>query len=104
MSVKKSYGIALIRYNKLKKNYEFLMIKKRNSYAFVDFVLGRYNINNKKYIISLFNNMTYEEKLIIISLNFEMIWDRFRLTHIYKEKYNKEIKYGNLFYDKKKIF
>ena len=42
---KYSYGIVLCRMNKNKP--ELLLIKKRNSYYFKDFVLGNYNI--KKY-------------------------------------------------------
>ena len=44
-----SYGIALVKKNKLLNNqnqYEILMIKKRLTYAFIAFVKGVYNKNN----------------------------------------------------------
>lgn len=74
-----SYGIALMRkvsVNSLSAptRYEFLFIKKRTTYAFITFVKGIYNKNNDHDVIKLFNNMSIEEKVCIMSLNFSNIW------------------------------
>ncbi len=73
-----SYGIALMRKsnnNLINSNkYEFLFIKKRTTYAFITFVKGIYNKNNDHDVIKLFNNMSIEEKVCIMSLNFSNIW------------------------------
>jgi len=69
-TVKKSVGIML--YDKTGKN--ILMIQKRHTYAYTDFVLGRYNKTNRRTILSKLNNMTSQEKLIINSLNFDIMW------------------------------
>lgn len=69
-----SYGISLIRKNNSKNRYEFLFIKKRITYAFITFVKGIYHKNIDNDIIHLLNNMTIEEKICIMSLNFSNIW------------------------------
>ena len=55
-----SYGIALIKKNKLlnnNNNYEVLMIKKRLTYAFIAFAKGIYNKHNDTELIKLFSNI-----------------------------------------------
>jgi len=63
--LKKSCGVILC------KGRQFLLIKKRYTYEFSDFVNSKYDT---KYINLLLTNMTREELLIILSLNFEMMW------------------------------
>ena len=68
--IKKSVGVIL--YDKMGKNV--LMVQKRTSYAFTDFIMGRYNKNNRRNILSKFNNMTIHEKILVRSLNFDLMW------------------------------
>jgi ADP-ribose pyrophosphatase YjhB (NUDIX family) len=75
-----SYGIALMRKNNSKERYEFLFIKKRITYAFITFVKGIYHKNIDNDVVHLFNNMTIEEKICIMSLNFSNIWYMSYLT------------------------
>ncbi len=60
-----SYGILAYNENSV------LLIRKRITYAFIEFTNGRYNMEN---IHLLFNNMTSQEKLIILTFNFKFIW------------------------------
>lgn len=71
-----SYGIALMRkVQYLDKNkYEFLFIKKRSTYAFITFVKGIYSKSSDIEVMKLLDNMTVEEKLCILSMNFSNIW------------------------------
>ena len=76
-NIKTSYGIALCRYNISNNNrVEILMIKKRYTYHYFYFVFGYYNKSNNKYLQYLFNNMTFSEKLEILSMKFSNIWYR----------------------------
>lgn len=72
-----SYGIGLCRFNK-DKNYrsEILMVKKRYTYHFFNFVFGYYKKYNNKQLQYLFNNMTFGEKIDILSMNFSNMWYR----------------------------
>lgn len=74
--VKKSYGILCCRYDIDSKQIELLMIKRRCSYYYNDFVMGHYNRNDEARLIALFNNMSAEEKVTISRLNFSQMWYR----------------------------
>ncbi len=69
---KRSYGIALCANHG--STFRVLMIKKRYTYQFFDFVYGKYKKNDDKYIMNLFNNMTYHEKILINRLKFGDMW------------------------------
>lgn len=90
-----SYGIALIKKNKITNNqnqYEVLMIKKRLTYAYIAFVKGVYNKNNENELLRLFNSMTVDEKFCIMSLNFNIMWYKSTLSIPYQNKFiSKEI-------------
>lgn len=68
-----SYGIACCRKSTNGK-YEILMIKKKSTYSFAEFVRGSYNINQKHNIIYLLDNMSIDEKISINSLNYNILW------------------------------
>jgi 8-oxo-dGTP pyrophosphatase MutT (NUDIX family) len=68
-----SYGIACCRVNPL-NIIEILLVKKRYTYAFVAFVFGHYNKKDDKRLTFLFNGMTTQEKIDILSLRFDLIW------------------------------
>lgn len=78
MKIKRSYGIALCRIN---KEFEILLIKKKYTYYFFEFVYGNYKESNEKYLMFLFNNMTYEEKMCILNMKFSDMWYRITLTN-----------------------
>lgn len=86
--IRKSFGIICCRKNN--NLIEMLMVKKSTTYHFCEFVFGRYKKNNEAYIKKLFNNMTYHEKMDILSLDFNIIWYR-----IYKENPVKFFYQGN---------
>ena len=70
--LKKSWGIACCRHNCNK--LELLVVKKRYTYCFVSFVFGQYSKKDDNKIQSLFNGMTLQEKIDILSMNFEILW------------------------------
>jgi 8-oxo-dGTP pyrophosphatase MutT (NUDIX family) len=95
-----SYGIALCRYNKDKNNQnEILMIKKRYTYYYFSFVFGHYKKYNNKHLQYLFDNMTFGEKIDILSMKFSNIWYRLWLTNPeqnYSGNKSDETKFSNL--------
>jgi 8-oxo-dGTP pyrophosphatase MutT (NUDIX family) len=70
----KSYGVSVCRYNVAKEQYEILLVKKRCTYAYVEFILGRYNRNSDNAALLMFNHMTNDEKVTILSLDFGQIY------------------------------
>lgn len=99
-NVKRSYGIIVCR--KHANNWEVLAVKKRNTYAFVEFILKKHNRNEEKQIMYLLNNMTYDEKVDLLSLNFGQIWHRFQLFNP-EEVLNRSMMLSPEDYEKYKI-
>lgn len=67
-----SYGIICykIEDNKIK----YIMIQRKDSLSFMEFIRGKYNINESEYIIKLINCMTYTEKNMIYTKSFDELW------------------------------
>lgn len=82
-----SAGIALCRYSFKKKNIELLFVKKRCTYWYTTFVLGKYNVRGNERLLYMFSRMTPEEKLVILSMNFETIWNHHWQTHNFNPKF-----------------
>lgn len=80
---KVSLGLACCRVNNNSRRNvpEMLLIKKRYTHAFSDFVHGKYEMtNNKKQLCDLFNKMTIDEKILILSLDFSHMWYKIWLS------------------------
>ena len=88
--VKESVGVAICRVNNISKKPELLVVHKRYTYAFADFLHGRYSGNNLNYIKTLFTSMTIEELLDVYSLNFTQMWKRVWLKNKDEEFFNKK--------------
>jgi len=70
-----SYGVACVRKNADTKCYEILMIKKRYTYSFIEFVRGMYDPFKDRDLEYMFEAMTITEKSIIQTRNFVTIWN-----------------------------
>ena len=53
---------------------EFLMIRRRDSFGFVDFIRGKYSLNDEAYIQRIIDEMTMTEKENLMRLTFEQLW------------------------------
>ena len=51
-----SIGVIAIRKNN--NNTEILLIKRKDSLSFVDFMRGKYNLEDKQYLINLFETIS----------------------------------------------
>ncbi len=76
---KRSIGIACCRFNTVKNEIEILLVRKRYTYHFAEFVMGNYVISDDSKILHLINRMNIEEKIDLLSLDFDKIWYRFCL-------------------------
>jgi len=100
-----SIGTIVFKKTKL-DTIEFLMIRRKHSLGFMDFMRGKYSIYNKYYIINLMREMTNEEKNLILENDFSklwtFLWNKNNISNQYKEeqqvseeKFN-ALKYGVL--------
>ncbi len=72
-----SYGIIAIRKKMIESNlsiFEYLLIRRRDSLAYVDFVRGKYTMNDPAYIQTLFDHMTIEERERFLHKSFDDVW------------------------------
>lgn len=68
----RSYGIILVRFI---NNYpEYLMVCRKSTYCYVDFLLGKYNDKNIEYLKFMVKNMTYFERMSITTKTYEQLW------------------------------
>jgi 8-oxo-dGTP pyrophosphatase MutT (NUDIX family) len=86
-----SYGIIAIRYlddlNNLSlyskstninngiDNIQFLLIQRKDSLSFVEFIRGKYNPNDDEYIGRLLRNMTFSEHVLLMTSTFDQLWN-----------------------------
>jgi hypothetical protein len=70
-----SYGIILFRI--FNEELQYLMIRRKNSFGYIDFIKGQYSENNLEYLQKLFDEMSVEEKeLIQLNDDFDILWKR----------------------------
>lgn len=73
MSTKHSYGIMLF-----KEPLQILLVQRRYTYEFFDFVCGRYK--DVEAARALFNGMIPEELILINGLDFDALWNKIWIT------------------------
>ncbi len=86
-----SYGI--ICYKIVDKNIFYIVVKRRNSLAFTEFLRGRYRLPSKDpsaidYISMLLSKMTFSEQKLLLTQDFDKLWDD--LWPHNKDKHKKE--------------
>lgn len=68
-----SYGVVCYRRG-AGGEAEFLIVQRRDSFAYVDFVRGKYDIRNRRYVQRLFRQMTSEERRKVGGMEFDDLW------------------------------
>ena len=62
--------------------YKYLMIRRRHSLGFMDFIRGKYSVSQKEYILNLLYEMTVEERTLICNADFNTLWESIWSHHI----------------------
>lgn len=84
----KSYGLSC--FCKIKDVVKVLLVKKKSTYEYACFCSGNY-VFNKNNLIKLFNKMTVDEKRLILTFDFDMMWNKlwFNSNSFNRLEYNK---------------
>ena len=69
-----SSGIACFKKD-MQGNLEYLLICRKDTLGYVDFIRGKYPLYNVTYIQNLINEMTIEEKNKILTKDFKYLWN-----------------------------
>jgi 8-oxo-dGTP pyrophosphatase MutT (NUDIX family) len=86
-----SYGIIAVRYtddkgitslfsksniaNNGNESIQYLLIQRKDSLSFVEFIRGKYNANDDEYINRLIRGMTQKEQELLMRCTFEELWE-----------------------------
>lgn len=71
------------------EDIQFLMIRRKHTLGFMDFMRGKYSIYNKEYITNLLREMTISEKDMILKNDFSVLWKilwNANISHQYKQE------------------
>lgn len=82
------------------KQIEFLMIQRKDTLGYVEFMRGKYSLSNIDYIQTLFHQMTHDELNRLEHSDFETLWNslwNYQISRQYKQEYESAFaKYGIL--------
>jgi 8-oxo-dGTP pyrophosphatase MutT (NUDIX family) len=67
-----SIGIVAIKY--IDEKFKYLMICRKDSLGYIDFLRGKYPLYDKKYISNLIYEMTNVEKHKLLNTSFDELW------------------------------
>jgi 8-oxo-dGTP pyrophosphatase MutT (NUDIX family) len=70
--------------------FRFLMIRRKNTLGFMDFMRGKYSIYNKEYLLNLLNEMSISEKQDILKNDFHILWKQLWCNHSSQYKNEEE--------------
>jgi len=100
---------GIIAFTKIDGVFKYLLICRKDTLGYVDFLRGKYSLYQKDYIINLINEMTIQEKADLLKHDFNTLWSRlwgsFGKTQykseekISRDKFN-QLKEGIDIYDK----
>lgn len=62
--------------NKFKNDLKFILIKRKNSLCFVEFMRGRYYFDNLQYIHTMVSKMSIDEQVSLLKNSFNDLWCR----------------------------
>lgn len=85
-----SFGIILYRNIPNTNNKQFLIVRRRNTFGFIDFIRGKYIINDYDHLVKMFYEMCMFEKRILLHYSFETLWKIMWDPHINMNIFNGE--------------
>ena len=68
-------SIGIIVFNDDNPTREYLMIRRKDSLGYVDFMRGKYPLFNKRYLLNIISEMTNDEKNKLLNNDFQELWN-----------------------------
>jgi 8-oxo-dGTP pyrophosphatase MutT (NUDIX family) len=79
------------KFNKYNELISFMLVNRRHSLNYIDFIRGKYNINDINGINTMCSYMSSDEIKLIKSEDFNNLWKKLWLKNAYKKKYLEEM-------------
>jgi 8-oxo-dGTP pyrophosphatase MutT (NUDIX family) len=67
-----SYGLICFRL--VNNQIQYIMVQRKDSLSYIEFIRGKYVLNQKSYIMKLISNMTSEERTRLLTHDFVDLW------------------------------
>ena len=94
----------ILKFNKYNKMIKFLLVRRKHSLNYIDFIKGKYNLNDVDNILNMFNHMSIMEVDRIKTNNFNDLWcNLWNKTANYKIYNNEMIQSCNKFNKMKEL-
>lgn len=93
-----SMGVIIYKHNNETNEKNYLMIRRRNTLGFVEFMRGKYTLDNYKYILNIFTIMTIHEREMILNNSFDYLWDKLWMNRNLKQ-YHSEYSHSKKKYE-----
>jgi 8-oxo-dGTP pyrophosphatase MutT (NUDIX family) len=81
-----SLGVILFR--KHEDQLQYLLVQRRDTLGYVEFMRGKYNLENIKYVFELFKIMTEAERIKILNNDFDFLWQNLWMNKNLKKFHN----------------
>lgn len=81
-----SYGLICVKFEGNTKKY--LMVQRKDSLSYTEFIRGKYTLENIDYLLELFSRMTELERLRICHYQFDDLWNSLWVDN--NMKFNKD--------------
>jgi 8-oxo-dGTP pyrophosphatase MutT (NUDIX family) len=82
---KTSYGIICKKTDTDKDEDKFLLICRRCSLSYIEFIRGRYKLFDSTMLFTLFKHMTIKERNDLLTKTFDELWDELWINNKYKK-------------------
>ena len=90
MPITSSGVIAFRKPKKIGAPYEYLLICRKETLGYIDFMRGKYSVYDKDYIMNMMKQMTNTEKQRLCSLDFNTLWGGIWGEGFYNSRYKLE--------------
>jgi len=81
-------SLGVILFKKTNNEIKYLMVQRRDTLGYVEFMRGKYNLENINYIYDLFKIMTKTERLNILTYDFDLLWTNLWMNKNLKKFHN----------------
>ena len=67
-------SLGIVAFRLTKEGVQYLLICRKDSLGFIEFLRGKYPLYNKEYILNLIDEMTMREKEMLLKTDFKTLW------------------------------
>ena len=72
-----SFGIICYWACKETRQLRYVLVQRRDSLSYAEFLRGKYSLENRSYIMQLLSNMTVQERTALETQDFDVLWKAF---------------------------